>query len=86
MTIEIQLNGVNYLIEDDGRSHNAIKLGHTEAGKPTATNIGYCMSLSKAVNKIVRDSLASKEETVSLKEYVDKYERLLDECKTEVDF
>ena len=86
MTIEIQLNGVNYLIEDDGRSHNAIKLGHTELGKPTTTNIGYCMSLSKAVNKIVRDSLASKEETVSLNEYVSNYERLLEEVRVGVDF
>lgn len=81
MKIEIELNGHTYFIEDDGRSHNAYKTGKTAEGKYKEVNIGFCMNLSSAVNKVVRDALAENKETVDLLTYVKRYETALEDCK-----
>lgn len=92
MKIEITLNGTEYHIEADPScfipyKHGTIQQeGNENFGQPFERVMGYPSTLSRAIHMIIREEMATSEDTVSLLEYVKRYENAIEELKKQVDF
>ena len=75
MEIKIQYQGIDFLILPTETSYDLYKVGLTEKGKEKRLVLGYFSSLGASVEKIVKTSLASSDETVTLSEYIRRYEK-----------
>lgn len=88
MRVEIKFAKANYAVDVTDDSYNAIKLGTVEDknsknfGNPKETILGYCVSMPSALNKIIKNGLASQDEVITLQEYTLRIERALDELKS----
>ena len=91
MKIEINYGGNQYSINVTNVSYDLIKHGTvtTEGsktyGQPTETNLGYCTTMSAALNKLIRDSFADADEVLTIKEYVKRLENAVEDLKSYVD-
>lgn len=91
MRVEIKLSKANYVVDVTEDSYNAIKLGTIEDknsknyGNAKETILGYCVSMSSALNTIIKNKMASEDEVISLKEYILSVQRYNDELKAFVD-
>jgi len=56
--------------------------GSKNYGQPTETNLGYCTTMSSALNKLIRDSFADADEVLTIKEYVKRLETAVEELKS----
>jgi hypothetical protein len=78
MKIEFELQGVKMVIKYDGNCYTALKPG-------TDYVLGYYTKIGNALNRILLDvnlpEEAGQEETIQLKEYVDRFERLINEVR-----
>lgn len=79
--IAITVNGLDYKINPSSNKFDLTKLGISSTNKPTEVNLGYHMTLSTVIDKIVKDSISKPDEVLSLKEYVDRYEASVNEVK-----
>lgn len=86
MKIEINLNSIQYHIEVEPSCFTPYRHGTTEKGATKETALGYCSTLSRAVHLIIKEELSSSPETVTLLEYVERYENCLEECRSQLDF
>lgn len=91
MRIEIELNSHQYAIDIDGSNYTAIayKVNQDKDsrnyGKQTESTLGYCTTLANAALKLLREEIAIDDSTVSLKQFVSKYESLTIEIKEQFD-
>ena len=75
----------NYTLEPEDRRFNLYK-AVTRTKEATGEkydsqdSLGYGMSLDHCIETIITDSLADKQETLTLRQYIDEYKKL----KTEV--
>ncbi len=88
MRIEIKLVKAGYAIDVTDESYNAIKLGTVEDknsknyGNVKETVLGYCTTIESAIKTVIKNKIASEDETVSLNEYIFRLERYADEIKS----
>lgn len=72
-----------YTIEPDGANFNLFKEvdGKTKTGEAKVINqsIGWGMKFTTCIDRIIKDTLASRTETVSLAYFVDEYRKLKNE-------
>lgn len=91
MKVEIKFGGKEYAINVTETSYDLLVYGTVtdknskNFGNKTETNLGYCTSMSSALNKLIRSAHASNEDVVDLKEYVLRIERAVDELKSFAD-
>lgn len=91
MKINIEYSGDKYAIEITEESYNLIKYGTNSDensknfGQQTEKGLGYFSNVSGAIRRIIKSTLANKEEEVSLKEYIDRLEKGIDELTKKVD-
>lgn len=91
MRVEIKLEKANYVVDVTEDSYNAIKLGIIEDknsknyGNSKENILGYCVSMSSALNTIIKNKMASEDEVISLNEYILRFQRYNDELKAFVD-
>jgi hypothetical protein len=91
MRIEIELNQHQYAIDIDGANYTAIayKVNQDKEsknyGKQTENTLGYCTTLANAALKLLREEIAIDDSTVSLSQFVAKYEALTNEIKEQFD-
>ena len=92
MKINIGYSGDKYAIEITEESYNLIKYGvnsdenSKNFGQQTEKVLGYFSNVSNAIRRIIKSTLASKEEEVSLKEYIDRLEKGIEDLTKKVDF
>lgn len=91
MKINIEYSGDKYAIEITEESYNLIKYGVNSDGKSknfgqkTERILGYFSNISNAIRNIIKSSLASKDEEVTLREYIDRLEKGIEELTKKVD-
>lgn len=85
MIIKFTLNGEEKEIRNDSVSFMPIRKfkGTDKSGKPKESEevLGYFSSLGSAVKKIIDDDLSSKYETITLLQYVTRYELAVKEVR-----
>ena len=73
----------NYTIEPDGANFNLSKEvdGKTKTGesKLSTRSLGWGMKFTTCIDRIIKDTLADRRETVSLTHFVDEYRKLKNE-------
>lgn len=80
MKIKITHGGTDYTINNDGYSFTVIRHSiiqdkkSANFGKPTDTTLSYPTSLAGAVSRIIKDTIGSSDEVVTLKEYCERVE------------
>lgn len=81
MKINIEYAGVKYAIEITEESYNLIRYGTNSDtksknyGERTEKVLGYFSTIGGAVNKIIKSSLSSIDEEITLKQYVERIEK-----------
>lgn len=92
MTIEVTLKQSKYLIVQDSSCYtvNRVVTVQDEAsknfGKESLKVLSYPTRLSKALETIINDEMASSNETVTLEEYINRYDASIAELKEQVEF
>ena len=87
MKININFGDNNYTIDITNTSYDLIKNstntteGSKNFGNPTQTNIGYCTTMSAALNRLIRDTFADSDEVLTIKEYVERLEVAIEGLK-----
>lgn len=85
MTIEIKTENTIYNIVVEPSCYAVYRLTTTNKGKATEIAIGYFVSISSAVKKIVQTNLSDIKETVSLKEYAERVEEAFKKLMAQVE-
>lgn len=91
MKIEIELNGNQYAIDIDSANFTAISYGinqnkdSAKFGERTSKELGYYTKLANAVIRLLREEISTDDSTVSLTEFVTKYQDLTLELKSQLD-
>lgn len=93
MNIEIDYNGTHYHIVVESNcfipvKHGVIKKSKNEENIGTAkeNSLGYFSKLSNAVNAIIREEIANDDSSITLKEYVERWEKAINEMKEKIDY
>lgn len=88
MRIELEYGGKKFAIENDGLQFIAKELRVSEKGEPYEYILGYCQGFGNAINRIVKTVIGESKETVSLEQFVERYEAASAEMKklTEPEF
>lgn len=91
MKINIEYAGDKYAIDITEESYNLIKYGvnsdenSKNFGQQTEKVLGYFSNVSGAIRRIIKSTLANKKEEVSLKEYIYRLEKGIEELTKKVD-
>lgn len=95
MKITFTYDNTKFTVDADGYNYTPVKHGINQAmkdgvkganyGKPTETTIGYYKSLGGAINAVIEQHESSKEEEITLKEYVARMESAKKEILNQVD-
>lgn len=94
MKIQINYNKINYTILTEPSSYTLIKHKIIKEGRLTKKKnignikeeaLGYYMKLSNALNAIIKEEFSYMEEDVSITEYIERYEKALQELRKQVD-
>lgn len=81
MRIEVSLNGTDFYINTGESTYDLVRLGRNETvgskgyGEITEKPIGYYSSFAKCVDSIIKSSLSTTDQAVSLKEFVEIFEK-----------
>jgi len=83
--MKIILDELFYIEIDSNLNHTLYKIMTTQSGKnkgeKNQTAYGYYSSLSRAVNSYIKFSLAEEETTLTLLQYIERYEQKTEEIK-----
>ena len=80
-----------YTIEPENRAYNLFK-DVTSIRKKTKEkyisqiNLGWSMTFEVCLEKIIADSLADKDETFTIRQYIDEFKEMKDKLLCEVNF
>ena len=95
MKITLKYDNTDYTIDADGSCFMPVKHGINKVmkdgvkganyGKPTETILGYYKSLGDAVIGIINQHEGSKDESLTLRGYVDRIEAAKEEIKNQLD-
>lgn len=80
MTIKFKIQETEYQIEADGSSYTLSRIGINQSegankGKETLNQVGYYSQVKSAVNRAVKDCLGNRPDEVTLKEFIERYEK-----------
>lgn len=82
MRIPITLKGKQYAVKFDGYQFNAIQVNVSkESGQPYDYILGHFKQFGNAIERIIKTSLAESDETVTIREFVERYEQCLKEIR-----
>jgi hypothetical protein len=83
--MKIILDELFYIEIDSNLNHTLYKIMTTKSGKnigkETPFAYGYYSSIASAVKSYIKHSLADEETTLTLKEYIERYEQKTEEIK-----
>lgn len=86
MKIKIELESFHGFIGYDGYSWTPTKYGIAKSGqqpgKTTETQLGHCMTLPSAINRIVREVLGNSKDVLTLNEFLVKYQSLTNQIES----
>mgnify|MGYP003403934074 CR=1 FL=1 len=91
MKIKIEYAGIKFAIDITEDSYNLIRYGtnsdkeSANYGKETERVLGYFTNVSNAVLQVIKSSLSSINEEVSLKQYVERIEKAKKEIMEQID-
>ena len=88
MRIELEYGGKPFAIVFDGLQYTPRELKKTEKGDVNEDILGFCQGFGNAIDRIVKTGLGESEETLSLKQFVERYEAAAAEMRklTEPEF
>lgn len=79
--IKVELANKEYRLTPSGSKFDLNRIGVSEKGTATTTNLAYHISLSSAIDKMAKDVMSDGDEVLTLKQYVERYELALLEIK-----
>ncbi len=83
--MKIILDKLFYIEIDNNLNHTLYKIVTTQSGKnkgkETSTIYGYYSSVASAVKYYIKYSLAEEQETLTLQQYIERYEQKTEEIK-----
>lgn len=88
MRIELEYGGKKFAIENDGLQFTPREIRTSEKGEVYEDILGHCQGFGNAISRIVKTVIGESKETLSLKQFVERYEAAAAEMKklTEPEF